>query len=219
MNWALLILQAFSQFTYVTAHSQTLLSPLLRHRIFTYVTWRAAQQLNTIGTESEDALRGYSNSNLLVMKCSTNTRDSWGADKWVAAQRLGICWCQSLLVYSLCTKEERKAKEHWAFFLSHTRMYRMCLNSHYRLWESIVGTKTVKFCIGTHVRKHTASPLQTKYRQITYWTRLLLLLTVRCFWSENVFRRTMHSKSPVVNLAEWYETLLANKWLTVCKAL
>ena len=37
-----LILQPFRSFTYVTAHSPTLLSLLLRHRIFTYVTWRAA---------------------------------------------------------------------------------------------------------------------------------------------------------------------------------
>ena len=36
-----LILQPLRCFTYVTAHSPTLLSPLLRHRIFTYVTWRA----------------------------------------------------------------------------------------------------------------------------------------------------------------------------------
>ena len=41
-EWAELFLQAFSHFTYVTAHSPTLLSLLLRHRIFTYVTWRAA---------------------------------------------------------------------------------------------------------------------------------------------------------------------------------
>ena len=37
-----LILQPFRCFTYVTAHSPTPFSPLLRHRIFTYVTWRAA---------------------------------------------------------------------------------------------------------------------------------------------------------------------------------
>ena len=37
-----LILQPFRCFIYVTAHSPTLLSLLLRHRIFTYVTWRAA---------------------------------------------------------------------------------------------------------------------------------------------------------------------------------
>ena len=37
-----LILQPFSHFTYVTAHSSTLLLLLLRHRLFTYVTWRAA---------------------------------------------------------------------------------------------------------------------------------------------------------------------------------
>ena len=32
------------------------------------------------------------------------------------------------------------------------------------------------------------------------------------FWSVN-FRHTMHSKSPVVNLAEQHETLLVNKWV------
>ena len=37
----ILILRAFRHFTYVTAHSPTLLSLLLGHRIFTYVTWRA----------------------------------------------------------------------------------------------------------------------------------------------------------------------------------
>ena len=38
------------------------------------------------------------------------------------------------------------------------------------------------------------------------------------FWSVNSFRRTMHSKSPVVNLAEWHETLLVNKWLAECNS-
>ena len=36
-----LILQPFRCFTNITAHSTTLLSFLLRHRLFTYVTWRA----------------------------------------------------------------------------------------------------------------------------------------------------------------------------------
>ena len=36
-----LILQSFGCFTYVTAHSPSL-SLLLRHRLFTYVTWRTA---------------------------------------------------------------------------------------------------------------------------------------------------------------------------------
>ena len=40
-----LILQPFRCFTYVTAHSQTLLSLLLRHRIFTYITWQAAHAI------------------------------------------------------------------------------------------------------------------------------------------------------------------------------
>ena len=37
-----LILEPFRCFTYVTVHSRTLLSLILRHRLFTYVTWRAA---------------------------------------------------------------------------------------------------------------------------------------------------------------------------------
>ena len=37
-----LILQPFRCFTYITAHSATLLLLLLRHSIFNYVTWRAA---------------------------------------------------------------------------------------------------------------------------------------------------------------------------------
>ena len=37
-----LILQPFRCFTYITAHSPPLLSLLLRHRLFMYVTWRAA---------------------------------------------------------------------------------------------------------------------------------------------------------------------------------
>ena len=40
-----LILQPFRCFTYVTVHSPTLLSLLLRHKLFTYVTWRAAHAL------------------------------------------------------------------------------------------------------------------------------------------------------------------------------
>ena len=36
-----LILQPFRCFTYVTAHSPTLVSLFPRHKLFTYVTWRA----------------------------------------------------------------------------------------------------------------------------------------------------------------------------------
>ena len=43
-----LILQPFCSFTYVTAHSPTLLSLLLCHRLFTYVTWRAAHGRNLL---------------------------------------------------------------------------------------------------------------------------------------------------------------------------
>ena len=37
-----LILEPFCCFAYAMAHSPTLLLPLLHHRIFTYITWRAA---------------------------------------------------------------------------------------------------------------------------------------------------------------------------------
>ena len=43
-----LIRQPFRCFTYATAHSPTLLSLLLRHRIFTYVTWRATHASGTM---------------------------------------------------------------------------------------------------------------------------------------------------------------------------
>ena len=46
-----LILQPFRCFTYVTAHSPTLLSLLLRHRIFTYVTWRAAHEVRCVAID------------------------------------------------------------------------------------------------------------------------------------------------------------------------
>ena len=42
-----LILQPFHCFTYVTAHSTTLLLLHLHHRNFTYVTWRAAHVCHT----------------------------------------------------------------------------------------------------------------------------------------------------------------------------
>ena len=41
-EWVLLSLQTFHNFAYVTAHSPTFISVLVRHRFFTYVTWRAA---------------------------------------------------------------------------------------------------------------------------------------------------------------------------------
>ena len=42
-----LILQPFCCFTYVTAHSPTLLLLLLHHWLFTYVTWRATHDCNS----------------------------------------------------------------------------------------------------------------------------------------------------------------------------
>ena len=46
-----LILRPFRCFTYVKAHSPALLSLLLRLRIFTYVTWRAAHETSSCVSE------------------------------------------------------------------------------------------------------------------------------------------------------------------------
>ena len=43
-----IILQPFRCITYVTAHSPTLLSLHLRHKLFTYVTWRAAHAVDLV---------------------------------------------------------------------------------------------------------------------------------------------------------------------------
>ena len=43
-----LILHPFRCFSYITVHSPTLLLLLLRHRIFTYVIWRAAQGVHLV---------------------------------------------------------------------------------------------------------------------------------------------------------------------------
>ena len=47
-----LIVQPFCCFTYVTAHSATLLLLLLRHRLFTYVTWRAAHSFQNFSQQA-----------------------------------------------------------------------------------------------------------------------------------------------------------------------
>ena len=49
-----LILQPFRRFSHVTAHSLTLTSLLLRHRLFTYVTWRAAHVVECVSIISRD---------------------------------------------------------------------------------------------------------------------------------------------------------------------
>ena len=49
-----LILQPFRRFTYVTADSTTLPLFRLRHRHFTYVTWRAAHGTNGVVIHDAD---------------------------------------------------------------------------------------------------------------------------------------------------------------------
>ena len=69
-------------------------------------------------------------------------------------------------------------------------LYRVCLNSSYSLWGLAVGTKTVTYCLGTHVQKHISSRLQTNYYHPTCCTIPLLVLTVRCFFLDPLTRRT-----------------------------
>ena len=53
-----LIRKPFRHLAYVTVHSPTILSLLLRHRLFTYVTWRAA--LGDMNSKDEDKISGHS---------------------------------------------------------------------------------------------------------------------------------------------------------------
>ena len=64
-----LILQPFHCFTYVTAHSPTLFSLLLRHKLFTYVTWRGAHEKDRV--QSETCVRSkISTMKYIFSKCS-----------------------------------------------------------------------------------------------------------------------------------------------------
>ena len=58
LSMSQLIFQPFRGFTYASAHSPTLLSLLLRHRLFTYVTWRAAhgKNGNTVHSEAREVI-------------------------------------------------------------------------------------------------------------------------------------------------------------------
>ena len=51
-------MSSFRYFTYVIAHSPTLLSLLLRHRLFTYVTRRTAYR--DMDSKDEDKISGHS---------------------------------------------------------------------------------------------------------------------------------------------------------------
>ena len=52
-----LILQPFRHFTYVTVHSPTLFSLILRHKLFIYVTWRAAHAVGGAKTVDQNTRR------------------------------------------------------------------------------------------------------------------------------------------------------------------
>ena len=97
------ILQPFHGFTYVTAHSPTFLSILLRHRLFTYVTWRAAHEIakwnkilnyifnNYVIMEHANVCRNWNESkNLLCKNCSGKERVENSGDLSVLSISMGI---------------------------------------------------------------------------------------------------------------------------------
>ena len=86
-----LILQPFRYFAYVTAHSPTLLSPPLRHRIFTYVTWRAAWMIDHNSQCWLQALcfSTHLTHNFLNKRCSVTilyNKEGEICEKWLLAQ-------------------------------------------------------------------------------------------------------------------------------------
>ena len=89
-----LILQPFRSFTYVTAHSPTLLSIHLRHRLFTYVTWRAAHgtMFNALVILLPDWHWNFSLTLLLNIFVS----------RLFAGPTLGTTEVHPFLIYSLC---------------------------------------------------------------------------------------------------------------------
>ena len=91
-----LILQPFSCFTYVTAHSPTLLSLLLRHRFSTYVTWRAAHDVNN-GWDRRGPWSGiylFTRGHMLHLSSETVAvlRRMNDLDKWCLYDTRGRMW-------------------------------------------------------------------------------------------------------------------------------
>ena len=82
-----LILQSFRCFTYVTAHSPTLLLLLLCHRIFTYFTWRAAHGTDIFKKTLKKSL-------IMAIMLKTTQQQSWFVSPWI--------WLEYLTLSVLC---------------------------------------------------------------------------------------------------------------------
>ena len=87
-----LILQPFRCFTYVIAQSPTLPSLLLRHRLFTYVTWRAAHgRYSSEEPRPKRLLPEYSAEGLVVSKTlSLNLNLSFL--NWISVLLISSCY-------------------------------------------------------------------------------------------------------------------------------
>ena len=107
-----LILQPFHWFTYVTAHSPTLLSLHLRHRIFTYVTWRAAHATLSF------FVTAYSQSKGLFPPadvCETRpTHFRWLFDVSLAMNFYDVDISVSVWNIAWLVTERQNIMEHWA---------------------------------------------------------------------------------------------------------
>ena len=74
-------------------------------------------------------------------------------------------------------------------------------------------TRALNWCVIAWFRKFTCQV----FPPINMSLKSVLVITYFTFWSVNFFRHTMHSKSPVANLAQRHKTLLANNWPALCK--
>ena len=97
-----LIVQPFRCFTYVTAHSPTLLSHLLRHRLYTYVTWRAAHGIRTWGSRARQHQRSLAPVMIVfLMIMMANDVREWMVRKF--SWHLCYSWGLSVLMPTHCT--------------------------------------------------------------------------------------------------------------------
>ena len=73
------------------------------------------------------------------------------------------------------------------------------LNSHYRIWGHVVGTKTVKFCVGNHVRKQrfpaTVSMYIWGFRARQHLRLLPPVMNDDWWWWPNEIRGPLVSKA------------------------
>ena len=88
-NYIIIIPRDLS-FSYVTAHSPTLLSLLLRHKLFTCVTWWAAHGNDSFMFNCLRLLKEWNNWISRVYKVIDNRKFVVCENKWIAAMNLRL---------------------------------------------------------------------------------------------------------------------------------